>query len=158
MHRTNQGSELTSSVALLVTTLSGVLCGLGHTITPVAVMAVTAALLSWKGSTWRSSGTASRRRRSGHAVMLAILAFAIYPVLPAHPLDPWHIVDPRAAWLHHVVLIAAIGFVNYILWKLYGARGIEFAGFLGGLVNSTVTVSELSLPRERDQTLARWST
>jgi uncharacterized membrane protein (DUF4010 family) len=76
--------------------------------------------------------------------MLAILAFAIYPVLPAHPLDPWHIVDPRAAWLT-VVLIAAIGFVNYILWKLFGTRGIEFAGFLGGLVNSTVTVSELSL-------------
>jgi uncharacterized membrane protein (DUF4010 family) len=30
------------------------------------------------------------------------------------------------------------------LWKLFGARGIEFAGFLGGLVNSTVTVTELS--------------
>src|ERR1700685_269565 len=35
--RTGQGTELTTSVALLVTSLSGVLCGLGHTITPVAV-------------------------------------------------------------------------------------------------------------------------
>jgi uncharacterized membrane protein (DUF4010 family) len=31
-----------------------------------------------------------------------------------------------------------------VLWKLFGARGIEFAGFLGGLVNSTVTVTELA--------------
>src|SRR6185312_4175559 len=42
--RAGQGSELTSSVALVVTTLSGALCGLGHTITPIAVMTVTAAL------------------------------------------------------------------------------------------------------------------
>jgi uncharacterized membrane protein (DUF4010 family) len=140
--RTDKGSELTSSVALLVTTLAGVLCGLGHTITPVAVMAVTAALLSWKEymAKFGHSLTAEEIRS---AVMLAILAFAIYPVLPAHPIDPWQIVDPRAAWLT-VVLIAAIGFANYVLWKLFGTRGIEFAGFLGGLVNSTVTVSELS--------------
>jgi uncharacterized membrane protein (DUF4010 family) len=48
-----------------------------------------------------------------------------------------------------VLLIAALGFVNYILLNLYGARGIEFTGFLGGLVNSTVTVTELST-RVRD--------
>ena len=43
-----------------------------------------------------------------------------------------------------VLLIAALGFTNYILLKLYGARGVEFTGFLGGLVNSTVTVTELA--------------
>ena len=39
--------------------------------------------------------------------------------------------------------MAGIGFVNYILWKLYGARGVELAAFLAGLVNSTVAVREL---------------
>jgi uncharacterized membrane protein (DUF4010 family) len=137
------GSELTSSVALLVTTLSGVLCGLGHTITPIAVMTTTAGLLSWKEYMARfgHSLTAEEIRS---AVLLGILAFAIYPVLPAHPIDKWQLVEPRAAWFT-VLLIAAIGFGNYVLWKLFGTRGIEFAGFLGGLVNSTVTVSELSL-------------
>ena len=43
-----------------------------------------------------------------------------------------------------MILIAAIGFVNYILLTLYGGRGVELAGFLGGLVNSTVTVTELA--------------
>ncbi len=140
--KTDQSTELTTSVALLVTVMSGILCGLGHTITPVAVMVVTAALLSWKEylAKFGHSLTAPEIRS---AVLLGILAFAVYPVLPAHPVDPWGLIEPRAAWLT-VVLIAAIGFANYILWKLFGTRGIEFAGFLGGLVNSTVTVSELS--------------
>jgi len=43
-----------------------------------------------------------------------------------------------------VILIAGIGFVNYILWKLYGMRGAELSGFLGGLVNSNFTVIEMA--------------
>ena len=140
--RAGEGTELTTSAALLVTSLSGVLCGLGHTITPVAVGVVTAGLLSWKESlaTFGQQLTAAELRS---AILLAILAFAIYPVLPAHPLDPWGLIAPRAAWLT-VILIAAIGLVNYVLWKIFGTRGIELAGFLGGLVNSTVTVTALA--------------
>ncbi len=140
--RANQGTELTTSVALLVTSLSGVLCGLGHTITPVAVMAVTAGLLSWK-ERLADFGHRLTAEEIRSAILLGILAFAVYPVLPAHPIDPWGLIAPRAAWTT-VILIAAIGFANYILWKLFGTRGIEFAGFLGGLVNSTVTVGELA--------------
>ena len=44
---------------------------------------------------------------------------------------------------------APIGVLNYVLLKIYGARGVEIAGFLGGLVNSTVTVTELP-QRARD--------
>jgi len=54
----------------------------------------------------------------------------------------------RAAWLI-VILIAGIGFINYVLLKRYGTRGIAFAGFLGGIVNSTVTVTEIAT-RDRD--------
>ncbi len=43
-----------------------------------------------------------------------------------------------------VIVIAAIGFGNYLLLKLFGRRGVEATGFLGGLVNSTVAVAELS--------------
>jgi len=77
------------------------------------------------------------------AILLAILAFVIYPALPTGPIDPWRVLIPREAFLT-VILIAGIGFVNYILWKMYGTRGIELTGFLGGLVNSTVAVSELA--------------
>ncbi|PTL78997.1 MgtC/SapB family protein [Vitiosangium sp. GDMCC 1.1324] len=137
-----KGAELTTSAALLVTGFTGVLCGLGHTVTPAAVAVTSAGLLAWKE---RLAGfshkiTAEELRS---AILLAILAFAIYPVLPAQPVDPWGLIEPRAAWVT-VILIAAIGFVNYLLWKVFGAHGVEVTGFLGGLVNSTVTVTELA--------------
>lgn len=140
--RTDKSTELTTSAALLVTCVTGVVCGLGHRVTPVAVSVVTAGLLSWKESLadFGHKLTAAELRS---AILLGILAFAVYPVLPAHPIDPWGLIAPRDAWLT-VLLIAGVGFGNYILWKLFGTRGIEFAGFLGGLVNSTVTVNELS--------------
>jgi uncharacterized membrane protein (DUF4010 family) len=140
--REGEGLELTTSAALLVTGLIGVLAGQGHTFTPVSAAVASAALLAWKERLSDFSlGLTDAELRS--AILLAILAFIVYPVLPEAPLDPWGLVEPRAAWLT-VILIAAIGFVNYILLKLYGTRGVELMGFLGGLVNSTVTVTELA--------------
>ena len=140
--RADRGTELTTSAALLVMGVVGVLCGQGHTFTPVAVAVATAALLAWKeplkGFSIHLSDAELRS-----AILLAILAFVIYPALPTGPVDPWNVLVPREAFLT-VILIAGIGFVNYILWKIYGARGIELTGFLGGLVNSTVAVSELA--------------
>lgn len=140
--RDGQGLELTTSAALLVTGFTGVLAGQGHTFTPVTAAVATAALLAWKERlAGFSLGLSEAEVRS--AILLAILAFVVYPVLPQAPLDPWGLVEPQAAWLT-VILIAALGFANYILLKVYGARGVELTGFLGGLVNSTVTVTELA--------------
>ena len=44
----HQTLALTTSIALLIVAFAGVLCGQGHTFTPVAATVVTAALLSWK--------------------------------------------------------------------------------------------------------------
>jgi uncharacterized membrane protein (DUF4010 family) len=140
--RTNETAELTTSIALLIVGFTGVLCGLGHTFTPVAVAIVTAAFLAWKEPLKGFSlGLTEEELRA--AILLAILTFIIYPVLPQKPLDPWRLIEPRSAWAT-VILVAGIGFVNYILWKLYGTKGVELTGFLGGLVNSTVAVTELS--------------
>jgi uncharacterized membrane protein (DUF4010 family) len=140
--RADQGAELTTSAAMLVTGFAGVMCGQGHTFTPVAVGVGTAALLAWKeqmaGFTLGMTETEVRS-----AILLGILAFVVYPVLPAQAVDPWGLVEPRGAWIT-VVLIAALGFGNYVLLKVYGARGVALAGFLGGLVNSSVTVTELA--------------
>jgi uncharacterized membrane protein (DUF4010 family) len=141
--RENRGTELTTSAALLVTAFAGVLCGQGHTLTPGAIAVLTAALLAWKEPlAGFSAGLTESEVRS--ALLLAILAFVIYPALPAGYVGPWDAFEPRAA-LITVILVAGIGFVNYILWNVYGDRGVEFAGFLGGLVNSSVTVRELAV-------------
>ena len=140
--RADQGTELTTAAALVVMGFAGLLAGLGHTLTPAALAVTSAALLAWKE---RMAGfsKALTETELRSAILLAILAFVVYPGLPTGSIDRWNLIEPRAAWLT-VLLIASMGFVNYILLKLYGARGVELTGFLGGLVNSTVTVTELA--------------
>ena len=140
--RAGQGTELTTSAAMLVTAMAGMLCGQGHTISPAAVMVLATALLAWKERlAGFSMGLTEGELRS--ALLLAILAIVIYPALPAGAVGPGQLVEPREAWVT-VILIAGIGSVNYVLWKIYGDRGIEISGFLGGLINSNFTVIELS--------------
>ena len=111
--RANQGTELTTSAAMLVTCMAGILCGQGHTILPAAVMVIATALLAWKeGLAGFSMGLTESELRS--ALLLAILAIVIYPALPVGTVvGPWNLIEPRAAWVT-VILIAGIGFVNYI--------------------------------------------
>lgn len=135
------GRELTTSVALLVTGFAGVLCGQGHRLTPVAIAVVTAALLAWKG-TLRDLSSAVNEAELRSAILLAMLTFVVYPALPAGGFGPYQALVPQEAWVT-VILIAGVGFINYALLRVYGNRGVELAGFLGGLVNSTVTVNEL---------------
>jgi uncharacterized membrane protein (DUF4010 family) len=45
-----------------------------------------------------------------------------------------------------VVVIAGIGFVNYVLLKIYGTRGLYLSGFLGGFVNGSAAAVELAGP------------
>ncbi|MES2263728.1 MAG: DUF4010 domain-containing protein [Pseudomonadota bacterium] len=147
--RAHGGTELTTSTAMLVTCMAGILCGKGHTLTPAAIMVSSTALLAWKDSLQGFSvGLTEGELRS--ALLLAILGIVIYPALPAGSIGPLGLIEPRAAWAT-VILIAAIGFVNYVLWKAYGTRGVAIAGFLGGLVNSSVTVNELAARVDGDR-------
>jgi uncharacterized membrane protein (DUF4010 family) len=140
--RANHGTELTTSAALLLIGFVGVLCGKGHTLTPAAVAVIAAALLAWKEPFVGFSKVLTEEELRS-AILLGILACVIYPALPEGAVDRWDLIEPRAAWVT-VLLIAGIGFGNYILLKLYGARAVELTGFFGGLVNSTVTVTALA--------------
>jgi uncharacterized membrane protein (DUF4010 family) len=138
----HQNLNLTTSAALIIVTFCGVLCGKGHTFTPVATAVITAALLAWKQPiTGFATGLSDIELRS--AILLAILSFIVYPVLPAHPVGPYQVIQLQETWAT-ILLIAALGFVNYVLWKIYGPRSIDITSFLGGLVNSTAAVAELS--------------
>jgi uncharacterized membrane protein (DUF4010 family) len=103
---------------------------------------ITAALLAWKQPmTGFTMGLTEQELRS--ALLLGILAIVIYPGLPEGAIGPHGLIVPRQAWLT-VLLIAGIAFVNYVLWKVYGARGTDLASFLGGLVNSRIAIVELT--------------
>lgn len=77
------------------------------------------------------------------AVLLGLLGFIIYPALPKQPIDQWRLINPSEAWLT-VIVIATLGFVNYVFLKIYRSRGLYCTAMLGGMVNSTATVAELA--------------
>jgi uncharacterized membrane protein (DUF4010 family) len=99
-------------------------------------------LLAWKLELRRFAG-GLKPEEIRSAVLLGLLGFVIYPILPNEYVDPWHLLNPREAWIT-IVIVALIGFVNYVLLRVYSSRGLYFGAVLGGLVNSTATVAEVS--------------
>lgn len=140
--RAGSGVEATTSVALFLIYVVGMLVAEGQLFIPVTVVILMLALLSWKDEMVTFSNHLQRNEIHA-AITLGLLSFVILPVLPDAPIDPWGLLNARKVWLM-VVLISSIGFGNYILLKLYGAKGITFTGFFGGLVNSTATAMELA--------------
>jgi len=134
--------EITTSAALMVTFVLGVLAGLGHLFTPTASAIVMILLLAWKTELRRFVGDLKLSEIRG-AVLLGLIGFVVYPLLPNRFVDRWHLLNPRQSWLI-VIIIAGLGFANYVLLRLFSRRGLYFTAVLGGLVNSTATVAELS--------------
>jgi uncharacterized membrane protein (DUF4010 family) len=77
------------------------------------------------------------------AVILGLISFVIFPILPRAAVDPWGLFSPHEVWMT-IIVVGSIGFVNYVLLKLYGANGFGYSAVLGGLVNSTAAIAELS--------------
>jgi uncharacterized membrane protein (DUF4010 family) len=134
--------EITTSVTLLVTFILGVLIGQGHYFTATSAAILMTLLLSFKAGFSAFTGTLQLEEIRS-AVLIGLLTFVIYPLMPAHAVDPWHLLEPRQAWAI-VVVIASLGFFNYVMLRLFGTRGVYYAAFLGGLVNSTAAAAELS--------------
>jgi uncharacterized membrane protein (DUF4010 family) len=136
--------EATTSAALLAIFVLGALVGQGHLFTPVAAAILMTMLLAWKVELRRfAGGLQPAEIRS--AVLLGLLGLVVYPILPDHFIDRWELVNPKQAWIT-VIAIAGIGFVNYVLLKVYGAKGLYLSGFLGGFVNSSAAAVELAKP------------
>lgn len=137
----SQTLELTTSAALLVIYVLGTLVGLGHSFTPVAATILMTLLLAWKVELHKfAGGVTIAELRS--AVLLGLIGLVIYPILPDHYVDRRQLINPREAWIT-VVVIAGIAFVNYVLLRLYGKRGLYWTAFLGGLVNNRAAIAEL---------------
>jgi uncharacterized membrane protein (DUF4010 family) len=137
-----QNLEITTSVSLAVDFVLGVLIGQGHLFTPVAGALLLTLILSLK-SELRSFAGGLRPEEIRSAVVLGLIGFVIYPLLPDRFIDPWRLINPRESWIT-VILIASIGFVNYVLLRIYSGRGLLYTAILGGLVNSTATIAELA--------------
>ncbi|MGH9414237.1 MAG: MgtC/SapB family protein, partial [Terriglobales bacterium] len=139
--RVLQSVEITTSAMLLVLYILGVLVGNGLYFAPVAAAIVATLLLSWKVELHRFAGELAPREIHS-AIWLGLLAFVVYPLLPDRTIDRWHTINPHTIWVA-VIVVAAVGFVNYIFLRLYSAKGMYYSALLGGLVSSTAALLEL---------------
>lgn len=140
--RVHQTLEITTSVALLVTLVLGTLIAQQHYFTAVAAALLMTGLLTWKSELVRLAGDLRLEEIRG-AVLMGLLAFVIYPLLPNHYVDRWKLLNPHEAWVV-VVILAGLGFLNYVLLRALGGRGLYYSAILGGLVNSSATVAQIS--------------
>lgn len=134
--------ELTTSAAMMVMFVLGSLVGSGHYFTGATGAILLTMLLAWKVELARFADALHPEEIRG-AVLLGLLTFVIYPLLPNRFIDNLELINPRQAWVT-IVAIAGIGFVNYVLLRIFSRRGLYYAAMLGGMVNSTATVVELA--------------
>jgi uncharacterized membrane protein (DUF4010 family) len=66
---------------------------------------------------------------------MAFISAVVYPLLPEGYIDPWRIINPRSIWLT-VIIVSGLNFVNYVLLRQFGMKGMRYSAILGGLVNS----------------------
>ena len=141
--------ELTTSVAMITTYVLGALVGEGHYFAAATGGLVLTMLLAWKVEMARFAVQLQPSEIRG-AVLMGLLSFVIYPLLPNRFVDKFDLINPRQAWVT-VLAIAGVGFFNYVLLRMSSTRGLYYAALLGGLVNSTLMVVELApLMRRED--------
>ncbi|NLV10510.1 DUF4010 domain-containing protein [Halomicrobium mukohataei] len=140
------GLSLTTSVSMLVAYGVGALVMQSYILEGVTVAILSSLLLVLKRELHSFAGGLSRAELRS-ATEFAILAFVVYPLLPAAPI-PVSVaelsleLELRVAWLL-VVTVAGIGIANYAIVQTYGGRGIAVTGFFGGLASSTAVVGTM---------------
>ncbi|EMA41927.1 MgtC/SapB family protein [Halobiforma nitratireducens] len=139
------GLSLTTSVSMLVAYGVGALVAAEFIIEGVTVAVLSSLLLVLKRELHEFAWGLSREEMRS-TTEFAILAFVVYPLLPAeYPLDLGATtvdLEPQVIWLM-VVAVAGIGIVNYAIVSTYGGRGIAITGFFGGLASSTAVVGTM---------------
>ena len=136
--------DFTAAVATVVTFALGMLAGFPESsLLAVALSIITTWILATRTITHRYVEALSETDLLD-TLKMGIIALVVYPFLPAEPLGPWGVLNPRQVWLF-VVMVSLIGYVGYILIRILGTeRGLGLTGILGGLVSSTAVASSMA--------------
>lgn len=147
-YRRDKSPSATTEAAALVTLGLGWLAGHGLPVPALALAVVTAFLLSQRA---RLHGWIEGLSEADfHAVVLfAVIAGALWPVLPDRAMGPMNAWNPRELWLV-VVVVCAIGFAGYALGKRLDARagpgkGLLVTAGVGAIYSSTAVTAALAM-------------
>ena len=142
-YRRDKSPSATTEAAALVTLGLGWLAGHGLPVPALALAVVTAFLLSQRQ---RLHGWIEGLSEADfHAVVLfAVIAGALWPVLPDRAMGPMNAWNPRELWLV-VVVVCAISFAGYVLGRRLGPeRGVLAMAAVGAIYSSTAVTAALA--------------
>ena len=147
-----QDPGLTGEMAVLVTLM---LSALVHQDANMAVSlgVLGATLLEFKQISHRFTREWITQQELQDALVLAVAAWVVMPLLPDQAVDPWNVLRPTTLW-RIVVLVMAVGMLGHLAQRLLGLRwGLPVAGFFSGFVSSTAALAHLGHKAREDAQL-----
>jgi uncharacterized membrane protein (DUF4010 family) len=129
---------LTTEIALVVTTLLGVLA-YRHPAMGAGLGVVVAIMLAARTRLHRFVSDQLSGQEVHDGLLLAAAALVVLPLLPNEAIDPLGAFNPRVIWTL-AVLVMSINAAGYVSLRALGAKvGLPLSGFAGGFVSSTAT-------------------
>ncbi|MGE5184926.1 MAG: MgtC/SapB family protein [Acidobacteriota bacterium] len=133
---------VTSEVTLVLTYILGALAEREPRIALATGICV-AALLALRAPLHRISRNVLSEDELRDALLFAVAAVVVLPLLPDRAIDPFGVVNPFTLWRLVVVLMAMSG-AGYIAQRVLGPRyGLALAGLGGGFVSSSATIAAM---------------
>ena len=149
MRRPGTTTDGTTEVAAVMVVALGLTAGLGLRTPASAAGAIIVVLLAEKSRLQQALQRIDANEMRA-ALLFAVLALVILPVLPSGSYGPYEAFRPRQLWTV-VLMFSALNFVGYITRRLIGeTRGLGVTGLVGGFVSSTAVALGFSR-RSRDE-------
>ena len=137
-HSAAEDPGLTTEVALVVTTLLGIL-SYRHPAVGAGLGVVVSIMLAARSRIHRFVLDQLNAQEVRDGLILAAAALVILPLLPDRTIDSYGALNPRVIWFL-AVLVMTINAAGYVSLRAFGPGvGLPLSGFAGGFVSSTAT-------------------
>ncbi len=143
VRRPDSTPDGTTETAALVVLALGVLAGLGNSALVSGITALVVFALAEKSRVQRWLTRVDEQEMRA-ALLFAVLALVVLPLLPDGQYGPYNSIRPRELWIV-VLLFSGLNFAGYVARQVVGTeRGYGVTGLLGGLVSSTAVTLHFS--------------
>ncbi len=142
---TNLGRlDFTSEVAAVIAFTLGVLCHSPDTMMLAIALAILVTVILAVKKTAHRYVEIIREEELLDTLKMGTIALVVLPLLPNSAIGPFQVLNPRNIWLM-VVLVSLIGYVGYVMIRIFGTeKGLSITGALGGLVSSTAVATTMA--------------
>lgn len=151
-----RGSDpgMTSEVALTLTFFLGAFAQQQPALA-LGVGVTTATLLAYRERLHALVHDTLSEQEISDALILALSALVILPLLPNEAIDPLGVFNPFTLWRLVVVMISLTA-LGHLAQQMLGTRyGLTFAGLASGFVSSAATVASMASKAKEDSSLER---